>query len=116
MLIADRYEVAGASFSGGMAEVLPCRDTVLERRVAIKVMPGSANRRRVRDELSALLKMRSKHVVQVYDILRIDSNDLAIAQEYIDGKDLFDDALTPQTSTEYLKLIWQISSGYIRHP
>lgn len=111
MLIADRYEVAGTALAGGMAQVLPCNDTVLDRRVAIKVMPESANRRRVRDELSALLKMRSKHVVQVYDVLRVGTDDLAIVQEYIDGKDLLDDATIPKTATEYLKLIWQIASG-----
>lgn len=110
-MIADRYEVIGNSLVGGMAAVLPCKDMVLDRQVAIKVMPGSAVRRRIRDELSALLKMRSKHVVQVYDVLRIGMDDLAIVQEFIDGKDLFDEALVPQTATEYLKLVWQVACG-----
>lgn len=111
MMIADRYEVTGVSLVGGMATVLPCKDTVLERQVAIKVMPGIADQRRIRDELGALLKMRSKHVVQVYDILRIGESDLAIVQEFINGKDLFDEAQAPGTVTEYLKLVWQIASG-----
>ena len=111
MLIADRYEIAGKSLVGGMAAVLPCTDTVLERPVAIKMMPGSADRRRIRDELGALLKMRSKHVVQVYDVLRIGKDDLAIVQEFIEGKDLFDKALAPADATQYLMLIWQIASG-----
>ena len=111
MMIADRYEVTGDSLVGGMAKVLPCKDTVLERQVAIKVMPGIANQRRIHDELGALLKMRSKHVVQVYDILRIGKDDLAIVQEFINGQDLFDDAQAPATATEYLKLVWQIASG-----
>ena len=110
-MIADRYEVAGGALSGGMASVLPCTDTILERRVAIKVMPGSADKRRIRDELVALLKMRSKHVVQVYDILRIGKDDLAIVQEFVEGKDLFDSGLAPKTAIEYLKLVWQIASG-----
>ena len=111
MMIANRYEVIGNSLVGGMAAVLPCKDTVLERQVAIKVMPGSADQRRIRDELGALLKMRSKHVVQVYDVLRIDKNDLAIVQEFVDGKDLFDKSLVPKSATEYLKLVWQIAAG-----
>lgn len=111
MMIADRYEVAGSSFVGGMAAVWPCRDRILDRQVAIKVMPGSADRRRIRDELGALLKMRSKHVVQVYDVLRIGKDDLAIVQEFIDGRDLFDEALAPKTAIEYLRLVWQIASG-----
>lgn len=111
MNISDRYQADGKRLAGGMAAVFPCRDMVLERHVAIKVMPGSANQRRVRDELSALLKMRSKHVVQVYDVLRIDTDDLGIVQEFIDGKDLFDKDLAPKTEIDYLKLIWQISAG-----
>lgn len=109
-MIADRYEVVGASFIGGMAAVWPCYDTILERRVAIKVMPGSAEKRRIRDELCALLKMRSNHVVQVYDVLNL-NNDLAIVQEFIEGQDLFDDDLAPNNENEYLKLLWQIASG-----
>lgn len=110
-MIADRYEVTGASLVGGMAAVLPCRDTILERPVAIKIMPGGANRRRMQDELHALLRMRSKHVVQVYDVLKLGADDLAIVQEFIVGHDLFEPALAPQSTHEYLKLVWQISSG-----
>ena len=110
-LIADRYEVAGTVLAGGMASVLPCKDRVLDRWVAIKVMPGSADLRRIRDELRALLKMRSKHVVQVYDILRLNKDDLAIVQEFIDGNDLFDEAHMPKTQDQFLKLVWQIASG-----
>ncbi len=109
-MIADRYEVVGASFVGGMAAVWPCHDAVLERKVAIKVMPGSAEKRRIRDELGALLKMRSKHVVQVFDVLNL-NKDLAIVQEFIEGQDLFDDGLAPKNKNEYLKLLWQIASG-----
>ena len=109
-MIANRYEVVGDSFVGGMSAVWPCNDIVLERKVAIKVMPGSAEKRRIRDELDALLKMRSNHVVQVYDVLNL-NNDLAIVQEFIEGKDLFDEGLAPKNKIEYLKLLWQIASG-----
>ena len=110
-IIANRYEVRGSSLVGGMAAVLPCHDTILERPVAIKIMPGSANQRRVQDELNALLKMRSKHVVQVYDVLKWQHDDLAIVQEFIVGADLFEPALAPTNAVEYLKLVWQIASG-----
>lgn len=110
MKIPDRYEEAKQHFSGGMATVFVYEDTVLWRQVAIKVMPGSAKTRRILDELRALLKMRSKHVVQVYDVLS-DTNDLAIIQEFIDGKDLFEEAIAPKSKHEFLKMIWQIASG-----
>ncbi|MDP2825419.1 MAG: serine/threonine-protein kinase [Sulfuritalea sp.] len=109
-MIAGRYEVIGDSFVGGMAAVWPCNDSILERKVAIKVMPGSVEKRRIRDELGALLKMRSNHVVQVYDVLDL-NNDLAIVQEFIEGQDLFDEDLAPKNKNEYLRLLWQIASG-----
>jgi serine/threonine-protein kinase len=112
MNIPSRYIKIGKPLRGGMGAVLQYRDKILERAVAIKIMPGSANKRRVTDELSALLKMRSKHVVQVYDLFLLDdTDDWAIVQEFIDGKDLFDPELAPKTPNEFLKLIWQIAVG-----
>jgi eukaryotic-like serine/threonine-protein kinase len=111
MTIPARYKEIGKPLHGGMGVVLHCQDTILERSVAIKIMPGSANNRRAVDELSALLKIRSKHVVQVYDLFRLDNDDLAIVQEFISGKDLFDPELAPKTQNEFLKLIWQIAVG-----
>ncbi|WP_238878557.1 serine/threonine-protein kinase [Achromobacter xylosoxidans] len=111
MLIAGRYLFEGNHISGGMATVLPCQDQVLSRKVAIKIMPGAANERRIRDEVSALLKMRSKHVVQIYDIFPAENDSLAIVQEFISGFDLFNDRLFPRTKEEYLRLLWQIAFG-----
>lgn len=108
-MIEDRYEETGKRFDGGMGAVLQCRDTVLDRMVAIKIM-SNADRRRVKDELNALFKMRSKHVVQVYDLFKFDHKNVAIVQEYIDGQDLFEKSSCENTS-EYLKIIWQIACG-----
>ena len=96
---------------GGMSAVQPCNDQTLERKVAIKILPGGADQRRMRDEVSALLRMRSKHVVQVYDILKWGKADLALVQEFIEGKDLFDESIAPTDMLSYLKLIWQIACG-----
>ncbi|WP_207835570.1 serine/threonine-protein kinase [Pseudomonas sp. 43(2021)] len=110
MLIADRYETAGVAHFGGMGKVLQCRDIVLERQVALKIMPGDASRRRINDEVGALFKMRSKNVVQLYDVLQV-GGELAIVQEYVSGADLFDDSTSPQSLSDYLKMLWQIASG-----
>lgn len=109
MTIENRYKNAGKPLMGGMAAVYPCRDTILERNVAIKILPNGQEQRRIHDELKALLKMRSKHVVQIYDLFFIE-NDLAIVQEFIDGEDLFD-IPKPDAVIDYLKLIWQIAAG-----
>ncbi len=112
MNIPTRYEKIGEPLHGGMAAVLQYQDIILERPVAIKIMPGGNNRHRILDELSALLKMRSKHVVQVYDLFPMGNDgDLAIVQEFIFGRDLFDAGLAPKTTNDFLKLIWQIAAG-----
>lgn len=111
MPIPDRYQVSGAALAGGMGSVHPCQDKVLDRKVAIKVIKDTANRRRMLDELKALLKMRSKHVVQVYDVLQLGGSDLGIVQEFIEGADLFDPTLAPTTVPDLYKQLWQIASG-----
>lgn len=111
MNIPSRYEQIGPPLTGGMASVIRCKDVILDREVAIKVMPGGAEQRRMRDELKALLKMRSKHVVQVYDVLKIGPDDLAIVQEFIAGNDLFHASHGQQNLIDYLKIVWQVSSG-----
>lgn len=111
MPLPERYQITGTPLAGGMGSVLPCQDGVLDRKVAIKVIQDTANRRRMLDELKALLKMRSKHVVQVYDVLQLGGSDLGIVQEFIEGTDLFDDALAPTTMADFYKQLWQIASG-----
>jgi serine/threonine protein kinase len=107
----ERYEITGDPISGGMATIYPCKDSVLDRSAVMKIMPPGADQRRVMDEVNALLKMRSKHVVQVYDIFLMDNRQIAIVQEFIDGRDLFDKSLRPKSALKYLKLVWQIASG-----
>lgn len=110
MNLPDRYELLGDSMDGGMSSVFPYRDRTLERKVALKVIPPGPNRRRINDELLALFKLRSKHVVQVYDVLT-DATSLGIVQEFIEGSDLFCDNIAPGDGNSYLRMIWQIASG-----
>lgn len=109
--IPGRYTESGHAMSGGMGSVMVCQDTILERRVAIKFISSAAHKRRMDDEVAALLKLRSKHVVQVYDVLQAGPDEIGIVQEYIDGKDLFESHKVPTSAVEYYKQIWQIASG-----
>ena len=111
LTLPNRYQPTGEKSDGGMGSVIICDDKVLERRVAIKIIHNTTHRRRLLDELAALLKMRSKHVVQVYDILRFDNDDLGIVQEFVDGRDLFDGYIATSSPTVFYKQIWQIASG-----
>lgn len=110
-MFPDRYAPTGAALDGGMGTVFPCNDTILERPVAIKIVRDPAQQRRVRDELDALLKMRSKHVVQVYDVLKLPHDCLGIVQEFINGRDLFDPSTASASVLDLYKQLWQIASG-----
>lgn len=111
MLLAQRYEVIDAPLKGGMGLMYPCMDSILERKVAIKAIQAGTEERRIVDEIRALLRLRSKHVVQVYDILRFDDGSIGIVQEFIDGPDLFDDQTKSSSRDALYRQLWQISSG-----
>ncbi|MBI6654964.1 serine/threonine protein kinase [Pseudomonas carnis] len=110
--LPERYKDSGGFSSGGMGTVIFCEDTVLERKVAVKIIKNRSDHRRMLDELAALMKIRSKHVVQVYDFLKIDGFGLGIVQEYIDGEDLFEVVASRRPDTQsFYKDIWQLASG-----
>jgi len=112
MKIADRYEPTGATTEGGMGEIIECVDTHLQRRVIIKRLQIGVEERRLLDEQKALAKLRSKHVVQLYDIVELQdraSAEKAIVMEFIEGDNL---AIGSYASNrEYLNVLWQIASG-----
>lgn len=111
MTLPLRYTQVGPPFGGGMSQVIPCNDSVLDRKVAIKTIRLSTSRRRVRDELAALQKIRSKHVVQVYEVLTVDADTIGIVQEYVEGRDLTVGGCASDTVDVYCKLLWQIAAG-----
>ncbi|WP_455918170.1 serine/threonine-protein kinase [Pseudomonas cerasi] len=110
--LPERYKESGGFSSGGMGTVVFCEDTVLERKVAIKIINNKSDHRRMLDELAALMKVRSKHVVQVYDFLNLDGVGLGIVQEYIEGGDLFEVVASKRPNTsDFYKDLWQLASG-----
>jgi serine/threonine protein kinase len=112
MTIAGRYEPTGSTSAGGMGEVIECTDVHLKRRVIVKRLQVGVAERRLLDEQKALAKLRSKHVVQLYDIVELTDRgqrERAIVIEYIDGQNLPVGSYRP--STLYLKVLWQIACG-----
>jgi len=108
--LPERYVADGREAGGGMGAVIFCDDTHLDRKVAIKFIADAQNRHRMLDELKALLKMRSKHVVQVFDVVS-DGDELGIVQEYIEGTDLSEIGLPFASSDLYIRALWQIAAG-----
>ena len=111
--IPPRYVPTGKVLTGGMGKVLICKDISLERDVAIKFIQDVKDQRRLFDEIAALQKIRSKHVVQIFDVFvnKVDRR-IGIVQEYISGDDLESFAERKAISlNEYLKVLYQIASG-----
>lgn len=106
-----RYVPTGPAVRGGMSSVIFCQDSILERPVAVKFLQDGTHGRRMADELAALLKMRSKHVVQIYDICRFPDDCIGIIQEFVGGPDLLESFATPTSTTSYYKQLWQIAAG-----
>jgi serine/threonine-protein kinase len=61
--------------------------------------------------MKALMKLRSKHVVQIFDIVQSKNGTIGIVQEYLTGQDLLDSPFPKASPENYLKTLWQIAAG-----
>jgi serine/threonine protein kinase len=91
-----------------MGDLDKYRDVNLSRDVVIKKLKDGQDDQRMVDELKALSKLRSKHVVQLFDILN-QNGKVEIVLEYIDGQNL--SSIDFKTDTEYMRILWQIADG-----
>jgi eukaryotic-like serine/threonine-protein kinase len=83
-----------------------------ERRVIVKRLHKGVEERRLIDEQKALAKVRSKHVVQLYDIIELTDRkkpEKAIVIEFIEGENLEVGSFKPDR--KYLNVLWQIACG-----
>ena len=105
----DRYIPTGSSAKGGLGEVVFCTDQNLDRNVVIKY--GNQHHRLL-DELAALQRIRSKHVVEIFDVV-YDRGDtrMGIVEEFIDGEELSSKLGNIKSGDEFVHLIYQLSSG-----
>ncbi len=91
-LINDRYEIVRLIGEGGMANVYLAKDTILDRKVAVKVLRGDLAgdekfvRRFQREALSAS-SLSHPNIVEIYDVGE-DEGNFYIVMEYIEGKTL----------------------------
>src|SRR3954453_16137151 len=86
------YEILGLVGAGGMGEGYRARDSRLDREVAVKILPGTAQLdpgRRSRFEQEARTAGAANHpnIVAVYDI-GSDQGLLYIVQEFLEGETL----------------------------
>ena len=87
-----RYEVLSLIGAGGMGEVYLAHDTKLERKVAIKVLLGSATTsddrlRRFAQEARAASALNHPNIVTVHDV-DVEDGTRYITTEFVDGETL----------------------------
>ncbi len=92
-LTGDRYELDVELGSGGMATVYRARDKELKRSVAIKILHrhliGNAEHdARFRREAESIARLDHPGIVEIYDLLEVPGEFLAIVMEYVPGESL----------------------------
>ena len=89
-VIAGRYVVSGVIGQGGMGIVLAGRHLELGEKVAIKFLhrEHSSFADRFFREARAAARIRSEHVVRIFDVGRLTSGEPYIVMEYLEGEDL----------------------------
>ena len=90
--INERYEIVKSIGEGGMANVYLAEDTILDRKVAVKVLRGDLSSddkfiRRFQREAQSVSNLSHQNIVEVYDVGEEERNHY-IVMEYIDGKTL----------------------------
>ena len=90
--INERYEIVKSIGEGGMANVYLAQDTILDRKVAVKVLRGDLSSddkfiRRFQREALSVSNLSHPNIVEVYDVGEEDGQHY-IVMEYIEGKTL----------------------------
>lgn len=112
MNLPPRYKTLTKSvMAGGFGSVTPLEDTFLRRVVLLKVMQNAANNEQLQNEIKCLCKARSRHVVEVYDVITDKAGDVAgVIIERLRGREFSDFHKEAATSPEaYLKILYQVA-------
>lgn len=94
-----------------MSDAFVCIDEHLDRPVLIKRLQSGVNESRLLDEIAALTAIRSKHVVEIFDVLRDRGGHIiGIVEDYISGPDL-NSQLPIKAADEFLRVTYAIACG-----
>ena len=115
--INDRYEIIKNIGEGGMANVYLAQDTILDRKVAVKVLRGDLASddkfiRRFQREALSVSNLSHPNIVEVYDVGEEDGSHY-IVMEYIEGKTLKQLLKKREslTLTEVIDIMTQLTDG-----
>lgn len=99
--------------AGGYGTVEAVQDTFLDRCVLLKYMQDKQNNAQLINEIQGLSKARSRHVVEIYDVIKdTEGMVVGIIIEHLTGRDFHDFHTELHTSPlEYLRILYQIATA-----
>lgn len=92
-VVGDRYEVVRYIDAGGMQFVYEAKDSLTERRVALKTPKNSSATKRFRRSAIVAARVNHPNVAKTFDYLKVD-DDRYLIEELIEGSDLSKALLT----------------------
>lgn len=112
MKLPARYRETKKAFTdGGMSDARICIDQHLDRKVIVKSLNLEVDQKRLEDEVAALSAVRSKHVVELYDVIKDDDgNIVAIIEEFLPGPDL-NASIPIEDPDELMHVAYAIAAG-----
>jgi serine/threonine-protein kinase len=116
-ILNNRYKIIKEIGRGGMAIVYSARDTLLERRVALKMLRPEYKSddefiNKFRQEARAVARLSHPNVVSIYDIV-VDEERIYLVMEIVEGKTLKDiiKERTKLSVVESLEIAGQIAAA-----
>lgn len=112
MKLPPRYkQLTKSVLSGGFGTVIPLKDMFLQRVVLLKMMQDAENNTQLQSELKGLCKARSRHVVEVYDVIMNEKGEIdGVVIERLRGRGFStfhkEAASNPHG---YLKILYQLA-------
>lgn len=110
------YEILSPIGAGGMGEVYCARDTRLDRRVAVKILPQHLAvtpemKQRFDREARAVSSLSHPHICALYDVGHQDGTDFLV-MEFLEGETLAQRIATgPLQIREAVRIATQVASG-----
>ena len=114
--LLGHYRILSQLGVGGMGEVYLADDTVLDRKVAVKLLPSdvasrSDRMRRFVQEAKVAAALNHPNIAHVYEIGEHDGRNF-IAMEFIDGETLSEKVRRKETSlTKLLRYLQHVAEG-----
>ena len=111
------YEIVASVGAGGMGEVYAARDTRLERRVALKLLPSHLSRdleaiARLRREAFTLAALNHPNIAMIHGFEEVAGGETALVMELVEGETLSARlARSPMAVEEALQVCCQIAEA-----